>query len=388
MVWVFVIGGLAVLAVVLLLVFRRRRPVARPAAEEWEVVTKGATWRGVRYRNPGFPPIVLVHGYAGNSRNWRDLGYALFERGFDVWMPNLRGHGKGTHRSLALGGEGVHSFDAIALEDYPALVDYIVSATGRKAALVAHSMGGIAARAYLAGIRKKAEGSFEVDPERARKLAKEKVSCLILMGSPPHFRNCSPALKFLLKQPRSLVEWLNSGVPIPDAHAAPTSPDTPKRFGWIRNTAFSKMVGGITSASALRGVVNVTNFDPTTAEFPRLLRKGISKVHVDLVRDVHRWVGHGDILSRCGFDFTKAEAIFVPMLFIAGEYDGLAPWEDVFDAAERHSVHAPTWKLLVRRTSHVDLIAGARAARLVAPWVAKFASDPSSLGSPGSRHEI
>ena len=58
--------------------------------------------KGVRYANPGKPPVVLVHGYAGNSRNWREIGYLLFNAGFDVWMPNLRGHGRGCRHHLSV----------------------------------------------------------------------------------------------------------------------------------------------------------------------------------------------------------------------------------------------------------------------------------------------
>ncbi len=382
--------GLGLLALVgVALWLRRKKPaVKHPSAEEWEVNRPGLVWKGIRYRNPGFPPVLLIHGYSGNSRNWREMGYALYERGFDVWMPNLRGHGKGAHRSSAAGGEGAYSFDAMAVEDFPALVDYVVANTGRKVALVAHSMGGIAARAYLAGVRLDAKGALVVDLARSRILAGEKVSALVLMGSPPHFRNCSTAIRLLLKSPGPVVEWFHSGVPIPDAHRAPTVPDTPKLFGKIRHSAFSKIVGGLTANAVARGFLNVTNFNPLTGELPRLLQKGVSKVHVDLVRDIQRWMNHGDVLSRQGFDFSKAEAIHVPMFFIAGEYDGLAPWQDVMDAAERHAAHGPTWKMLVRRTSHVDLIAGERAARLIAPWIAKFLANPFSLGKQGTRLEL
>ncbi len=365
---------------------RNRKALVRPAAEEWKATSAQAEWQGIRYRNDGAQPVILVHGYAGNTRNWRDLGYALHGSGFDIWMANLRGHGQGAHRSSAKGGEGCYSFDALAAEDFTEIVNHVVSVTGKKVSLIAHSMGGVAARAYLAGVRRDSNGEFKVDSDRAKLIAGEKVVSCVLMGSPPHFKNCSTAVRLLMKTPGPLVELFHSGLPVADT--APTVPDAPKTFGKFRDSAFSKLVGGLTANSVVRNIVHVTNFDPLTMELPRLLQKGVSKVHVDLVRDIQRWMNHGDIHSRNGFDFSRARPIFVPMFFIAGEYDGLAHWEDVMAAADQHAASSPTWKLLVRRTSHVDLIAGERAARLVAPPIAKFLANPFSLGSPGTRLEL
>jgi len=365
---------------------RREKAALRPAAEEWTASSSNCEWKGIRYRHDVGRPVLMVHGYAGNTRNWRELGYALHRAGYDIWMVNLRGHGQGAHRSSAKGGEGAYSFDAIAAEDFTEIVNHVVSATGKKVSLIAHSMGGVAARAYLAGVRRDANGEFKVDSDRAKLVAGEKVVSCVLMGSPPHFTNCSSAIRLLLKTPGPLVELFHSGLPISDT--APTVPDSPKTFGKLRDTAFSKLVGGLTANSVVRGIVHVTNFDPLSAELPRLLQKGVSKVHVELVRDVQRWMNQGEIHSRNGFDFSRARPIFVPLFFIAGEYDGLAHWEDVMAAADAHAASAPTWKLLVRRTSHVDLIAGDRAARLVAPPIAKFLANPFSLGSPGTRLEL
>lgn len=383
--------SVAVLAFILALVWLARRargkPFRLPRPEEWALSGSGLDLRGIRYRNVGFPPVVLIHGYAGNSRNWREMGYTLFRAGFDVWMPNLRGHGKGSHRSTFHGGVDAYAFERIPVEDVPRIVDHVTGSTGRKVSIFAHSMGGIAARAYLSGVVAEGKG-FRVDEGRAARLSRDKVTSLALFGSPPHFHNCSAAIKFLLKQPRPLVEVLHQGLPIPDPHRAPTAPDEKARFAWIRQSAFARLVGGIVANPVVRGIVNVANFDATTMELPRLLQKGVSKVNVELIHDVRRWMSEGDVRSRGGFDFSETRPLYVPVLFVAGDMDGLAPWEDVMKAADAYSAHTNVWKILVHRTSHVDLIAGDRAARILGPFLVKFLRDPTALGAVGTKIEL
>lgn len=39
------------------------------------------------------PPLVVLHGLLGSSRNWQSAGVALAERGYRVLAPDLRNHG-------------------------------------------------------------------------------------------------------------------------------------------------------------------------------------------------------------------------------------------------------------------------------------------------------
>ena len=57
-----------------------------------------------RYPKTGrslYPPVILCHGFTYNSRVWSiapeaNLSAYLADRGYDVWMPNLRGAGDST----------------------------------------------------------------------------------------------------------------------------------------------------------------------------------------------------------------------------------------------------------------------------------------------------
>jgi hypothetical protein len=80
-------------------------------------------------------PVVLVHGYVCNYRLW------------DVLIPDLRAQG---HTVLAINLEPVFT----SIDNYAALVEKAVQAlrlqTGQdKVALVGHSMGGLAIRAWM-----------------------------------------------------------------------------------------------------------------------------------------------------------------------------------------------------------------------------------------------
>lgn len=124
-------------------------------------------------RAPASPrlPVVLCHGLGYNSRFWdltpaNNLAGYLAQRGFDVWLVDLRGSGFSTRPGWAiLHGPQFHPlrilqtrFDKInwtiddhVLHDLPAAIDRVKQETGRPAVhFVGHSLGGICAYGYLA----------------------------------------------------------------------------------------------------------------------------------------------------------------------------------------------------------------------------------------------
>lgn len=92
--------------------------------------------------------VLLLHGFAQNRRTWLEgaLPRLLAERGADVWLGELRGHGaSAATRPGARGGLDAH------LElDLPALIASIRATRPRALALVGHSMGGLLGYASLA----------------------------------------------------------------------------------------------------------------------------------------------------------------------------------------------------------------------------------------------
>ena len=97
-----------------------------------------------RNENPLSVPVILVHGSYSTRGFWISdrgvgLGVYLADQGFDVWIPELRGHG------LSPKGD---SFSKITAEDQirydlPAVQDAVFSATGMPAFWIGHSFGGL-----------------------------------------------------------------------------------------------------------------------------------------------------------------------------------------------------------------------------------------------------
>lgn len=112
-----------------------------------------------RYRNVGGTPIILQHGLAQNLYAWdlpvsgQSFAVYLAERGFDVWVPSLRGGGQGEYTSEDAGGAWDWSIDDFAIFDVPAILTKVSETTGKKPFWVGHSMGGMIAYAYLQGVK-------------------------------------------------------------------------------------------------------------------------------------------------------------------------------------------------------------------------------------------
>ena len=96
------------------------------------------------------PPVMLLHGLAANHRgfHFRERSFAdwLSERGHDVWLPELRGHGDSKVDRFDW------RFDDYIDQDLPAILDTIRRQTDREQIhWVGHSMGGVLLMSY--GIR-------------------------------------------------------------------------------------------------------------------------------------------------------------------------------------------------------------------------------------------
>lgn len=100
----------------------------------------------------GAPVVVLVHGLFCHRSFWLSkkgggLGPYLAERGYDVWIPELRGHGRSPkdRRFRGWTAEDQLQFDV------PAVQRLVGATTGRNAHWVGHSWGGQAIMGSLGG---------------------------------------------------------------------------------------------------------------------------------------------------------------------------------------------------------------------------------------------
>lgn len=99
-------------------------------------------------------PFVAV-----DPMRYHSFAHYLWTQGYDVWLGNFRGTGRGDFKSDR--GAIYSNIDVLAAFDVPAAVDKVVEVTGRWPVIGGHSTGGMATYAYLQGVTLNAETFIE-----------------------------------------------------------------------------------------------------------------------------------------------------------------------------------------------------------------------------------
>ncbi len=145
----------------------------------------------------GAQPVVMFHGIMANifSIDLQMPGLSLAEHianaGYDVWVVNLRGHGKEGYMS-GDGGTWVRTVDQFALLDVEAAILHVLDTTGQRPLIGAHSMGGMALYMWLQGTSfvQDSQGRARVyaSTELARVRNEEIIRGLFTVASPARVR--------------------------------------------------------------------------------------------------------------------------------------------------------------------------------------------------------
>jgi alpha-beta hydrolase superfamily lysophospholipase len=110
-------------------------------------------------------PVVLLHGLAVNADLWdlptldgpdfryRSLATVLHEAGYDIWLPNLRGHGAPHMLSTPPAGHSDWCVDHHILFDLPAVIDRVRSESRLRPLVIGASLGAMTLAGYLQGAR-------------------------------------------------------------------------------------------------------------------------------------------------------------------------------------------------------------------------------------------
>ncbi|KAH9393945.1 Alpha/beta-hydrolase lipase region [Tyrophagus putrescentiae] len=170
--------------------------------------------RVVRPGEPKGKPVVLFHGIwcqssvffvnspedeEDQSEHGPNLGFALLEAGYDLWLPNARGNGiSDEHLNMSTWNTKFweFSYEHIGLHDIPAVLDFVLTETRQKTVgWVGYSQGGQSLLALLA-----------LKPEYA-----DKVHPFIGLAATSYMGNAN-SVYFIAHQP---IRFLLEALPMP-----------------------------------------------------------------------------------------------------------------------------------------------------------------------------
>lgn len=308
----------------------------RSATLEKDVLmTQGLPLGMLRKHRPGGGPtkgaVILIHGFAQNRYTWhssaRSFSAYLADEGWDVFVAELRGHGRSRHYSHLR----PTMLDDHVREDFPAFVREAVALSGHdQIFLVGHSMGGLLSYASAATS------------------VRERVAGVITLGSPYRFGAGNAALVGLGK----LVDVVHYTGLLDGRPMLPTNL-AGKLFRWIRPVH-----------DRPRFPLPLRGWKPGSIEYPALdefLDRSFEAVNVRVTADLMYGGERHTVGSRTGqLDYAAAwRALDVPLLVVAGEEDALAPPAAVKRAYDDSGSRDKTYRVFP--LGHVDLVLGIEA---------------------------
>lgn len=142
--------------------------------------------QGFRLANGGKKPLILFPGFFQNGfvydlEKSGSLAEYLGAHGFDVWVV----HSRGTAHSER--GRNAASLDDYAIDDIPAIIQFVRRRTGKKPVFLGHSQGGISAILSLMGPVRDKNGSLVLSAG-AQRTRQNALEGLVTIGSFPDFQ--------------------------------------------------------------------------------------------------------------------------------------------------------------------------------------------------------
>lgn len=284
----------------------------------------------------------------------------LGEHGFDSYAFNFPGHGNGKERSVVHSYQhGDYGFNKLVSEYFPAMVDYVSEGGRHKVTVIGHSMGGMVPRAALI------DGTIRASD----------IESMVLLGSPAHFDQKTITETFDLNYfgEQALArgrgdEPFNLTSNLIDNDLKNAFVLWPFPLFWMAKGAMLPF-----KLMELRGVIVITNF---------IAEDRVSKAVTDgTPKDIFRSFF---AFKKDGYPYKDRE-VPVPILHIAGQLDGLAPWKDILASARVQSEKAGFWFIKLNGVSHVDLVA-TRVIKRYESQLLEFLKNPANLGEANRTH--
>lgn len=340
-------------------------------------ITQKLTIHTRRFKRAGAPPLILSHALILNSIAMEGLGKELWKKGYDVWMPNMRGHGNGKEKSIIYPYlPGDYGFDKMISYDLPLIIDKVFSITKKEIHLMGLSMGALLWDKYLDGIGIDDEGNFTKKRTRAIKRGK-KILSYTALGIPLDIWEINPKVRKLLAPFTPTIRPFHFFIPLTTDQDP--SFKKPKTLKEIFRRELIKAIKPIFVEVLPLGIITREGIDTKNGEREDLVTTYISQAHTDIVYDFLRWL-YKPYRSRNGnVSYKGLRNSKTPSLFIFGEKDQLAPYRlgkeqipQIYDS----DTHPVIYKFC--KKAHVDLILR-KAVKPLGELLKKFLQEPRNF---------
>lgn len=300
--------------------------------------------------------LLLIHGYGQNRHAWhlplRSPANALARAGYDVFVMDLRGHGK----SRDFGAPVAASVEEHVTEDVPAAVNEMADVRGEEGLfLVGHSLGGLLAYASSPRLGRRVRG-------------------VVSLGSPYHFGEGQGALSRVGDWLLWVDGWLGLGHGGMRLHAASEAVRMARHLldrRWMP-LPFRGFVPGSIENDVLEQHFG-SAMDFASVEVIRALFRG------GVQQRARRTIGGLDAFA------VAFEAMDVPLLVVAGRHDDLAPPRSVRPGYERSHSRDKTYRVLSH--GHLDMLVGRDAPRTTWPLLEAWLSKRTQTSQLASTRE-
>ncbi len=343
--------------------------LAKPTApQDLQFTTSDECRLKVQYFEGKFKDVLLLlPGFTENRRVWRDFAKSFQQQGFHVYIAQFRGQGPIWNRSRC--DNKNYDFDYWASIDLPELTLRIYEKHGEKIQILGHSMGGMAAKLAVSGLNTE-QGRFFIDETRRSKMI-QSVRSLVSLGSPTQFQHSNLVLDLMRSLQNGHTEILNFVMTSIGLDLLPRIPFVGDFLLKSQKKLIENFARSFVLRNALQGLLFADNFSRRTYELSEYLVSGTDFVEDDVIQNVERWLDEG-YSSRDGRVVYRHLQMpeEIQKLYIAGKLDDIADFEDMRTDFRRQN--SPKALIGFQATSHVDLLVGQRAHRILFPVLNSF----------------
>jgi pimeloyl-ACP methyl ester carboxylesterase len=295
----------------------------------------------------GRSPVLLVHGFASNRHDLdfpeeeKSLAKYLWEKGWDVWLIELRGAGESRKPTGWQRLTTNWNIDHYALHDLPTAVKFILEKSNRpQLHWVGHSLGGLLVYPFV-----KMQSDIQIKSVVT-------AGTPITMGIKPGYWKWTsyldPLFRVLPVMPyRMMAKFIE------------------RNPQWLYD-------------SEDHALFAKENMDPETIRLGAQV--AIDDVSSGVIRQVHNWMRHRHFKSYDGkVDYAIDPKKFnLPLLVLTGATDPFTPHKDVRRMFQKIGSKKKEWIIFGKEHGfnadygHVDLIIGKHAPREVYPIISEW----------------